>query len=146
MKVLQKCLVKIEFLNPSLAGHDKPCLSKQCRSRSVGLIPHFSSFLSLFPSPFFCLFLRISYAGPFEPHLIGVDRAALQRFNCKSLADRQMRHYKVILTKPALMAQYDACLPGDQEVADSIPTRSSKILSWSLIIKYFLQSLDSPFC
>ena len=33
--------------------------------------------LSLFPSLFFCLFLRISYAGPFEPRLIGVDGVAL---------------------------------------------------------------------
>ena len=24
------------FINPSLAEHDMPCLSKQCRSRSVG--------------------------------------------------------------------------------------------------------------
>ena len=24
------------FFNPSLAEHDVPCLSKQCRSRSVG--------------------------------------------------------------------------------------------------------------
>ena len=37
------------------------------------LIPHFPSFLSLFPSLFFCLFLRISYAGPFEPRLIVID-------------------------------------------------------------------------
>ena len=43
------------------------------------LIPYFS--LSLFPFVFFCLFLRISYAGPFEPPLIGVDRAALQKYN-----------------------------------------------------------------
>ena len=48
------------------------------------LIPHyFSSFLSLFPSLFFCLFLRISYARPFELHLLGVDRAALRRYNGK---------------------------------------------------------------
>ena len=30
--------------------------------------------------PFFCFFLRISYAGPFRPLLIGVDRAALRRY------------------------------------------------------------------
>ena len=29
---------------------------------------------------FFCLFLRISYAGTFEPRLIGVDGAALRRY------------------------------------------------------------------
>ena len=47
------------------------------------LIPLFSSFLSLFPSILFYLFLRISYAGPFGPHLIGVDGAALRRYNDK---------------------------------------------------------------
>ena len=41
------------------------------------LIPHFSSFSLSLPSLFFCLFLHISYAGPFEPRLIGVDGAAL---------------------------------------------------------------------
>ena len=39
--------------------------------------------LSLIPSLFFCFFLPISYAGPFEPRLIGVDRAALRRYNSK---------------------------------------------------------------
>ena len=43
----------------------------------------FSSFLSLFSCLFFCLFLCISYAGPFEPRLIGVDGTALQRYNGK---------------------------------------------------------------
>ena len=47
------------------------------------LIPHFSSFLSSFPFLFFRPFLRISYAGPFEPRLIGVDGAALRRYNGK---------------------------------------------------------------
>ena len=47
------------------------------------LIPHFSSFSSVFPSLFFCLFLRISYAGPFERRLIGVDVAALRKYNGK---------------------------------------------------------------
>ena len=45
------------------------------------IFPPFS--LSLFLSLFFCLFLHISYAGPFEPHLIGVDGTALQRYNGK---------------------------------------------------------------
>ena len=43
----------------------------------------FSSFLSLFPSLFFCLFLPISYTGVFGTHLIGVDRAAVWRYNGK---------------------------------------------------------------
>ena len=50
--------------------------------------PIFSSFLSpslsLFPPFFFfCLFLCISYAGPFEPRLIGIDGAALRMYNGK---------------------------------------------------------------
>ena len=32
---------------------------------------------------FFCLFLRISYAGPFEPRLVDVVGAALRRYNGK---------------------------------------------------------------
>ena len=44
------------------------------------LISHF--FLSL-SSLFFCLSLCISYAGPFEPGLIGIDGAALPRYNGK---------------------------------------------------------------
>ena len=44
----------------------------------------------------------------------------------------------------ALEAQLGASLTGDQEVADSIPATSSNILSWRLILKYFLQSF-SPF-
>ena len=41
----------------------------------------FPSVLS--PSIFFCLILRILYAGPFESRLIGVDGAALRRYNYK---------------------------------------------------------------
>ena len=51
------------------------------------LIPHFfllSFSLSLsLSSLFFCLFLCISYAGPFEPRLIGIDGAALRMYNGK---------------------------------------------------------------
>ena len=32
---------------------------------------------------FLLLFLCILYAGPFEPHLIGIDRAALRRYKSK---------------------------------------------------------------
>ena len=46
--------------------------------------PAFFPPFSLSFSLFFCLFLGISNAGPFEPHLIGVDWAALQRYNGKS--------------------------------------------------------------
>ena len=41
------------------------------------------SILSLFPYLFICFFLRISYAGPFEPRLTGVNGAALRRYNGK---------------------------------------------------------------
>ena len=43
------------------------------------------------------------------------------------------------------MAQMDACLTGDQEVVGYIPAGSDNILSWRLIMKYFLRSF-SPFC
>ena len=43
----------------------------------------------------------------------------------------------------ASVAQSDACLIGDQEVADSIPIRPDNILSWRVIMKYFLQSVSA---
>ena len=45
---------------------------------------------------------------------------------------------------PASVAQLDACPTGDQEVTGSIPTEVGNILSWRLIMKYFLRSF-SPF-
>ena len=45
---------------------------------------------------------------------------------------------------PALVAQLDARPTGDQEVAGSTPTEVGNILSWRLIMKYFLRSF-SPF-
>ena len=47
--------------------------------------------------------------------------------------------------RPASMAQLDARPTGDQEVAGSIPAGPSNILSWLLIMKYFLGSF-SPYC
>ena len=41
--------------------------------------PPFSLLFLSLSSLFVCLFLRISYAGPFEPRLIGVDGAALRK-------------------------------------------------------------------
>ena len=38
----------------------------------------------------------------------------------------------------ASMAQLDARLTGDQEVAGSTPAKVGNILSWRLIVKYFL--------
>ena len=46
--------------------------------------------------------------------------------------------------EPALVAQLDARLTGDQEVVGSTPAEVGNILSWRLIMKSFLQSL-SPF-
>ena len=46
--------------------------------------------------------------------------------------------------KPALMAESDAHPTGYQEVVGSVPSGSGNILSWRLILKYFLQ-LFSPF-
>ena len=51
---------------------------------------------------------------------------------------------KVNILQPALVAQLDARPTGDQEVAGSTPTEVGNILSWRLIMKYFLRSF-SPF-
>ena len=64
----------------------------------------------------------------------------------------------VLWVQPVLVAQLDApsdwrpggCSwmrrpTGDQEVAGSIPAEVGNILSWRLIMKYFLRSF-SPFC
>ena len=45
---------------------------------------------------------------------------------------------------PASVAQLDARPTGDQEVAGSTPAEVGNILSWRLIMKYFLWSF-SPF-
>ena len=45
---------------------------------------------------------------------------------------------------PASVAQLDARPTGDQEVAGSTPAEVGNILSWRLIMKYFLRSF-SPF-
>ena len=42
------------------------------------------------------------------------------------------------------MAQLDARPTGDQEVAGSTPAEVGNILSWRLIMKYFLQSFSLP--
>ena len=46
--------------------------------------------------------------------------------------------------RPASVAQLDAGPTGDKEVAGSTPTEVGNILSWRLIMKYFLRSF-SPF-
>ena len=46
--------------------------------------------------------------------------------------------------EPAGVAQLDATPTGDQEVAGSTPAEVGNILSWRLIMKYFLRSF-SPF-
>ena len=48
-------------------------------------------------------------------------------------------------TVSASVAQLDARPTGDQEVAGSTPAEVDNILSWRLIVKYFLQPI-SPFC
>ena len=49
------------------------------------------------------------------------------------------------MSGPTSVAQLNACSTGDQEVAGSIPAEVGNILSWRLIMKYFLRSLSS-FC
>ena len=51
---------------------------------------------------------------------------------------------KVFQSQPASVAQLDARPTGDQEVAGSTPAEVGNILSWRLIMKYFLRSF-SPF-
>ena len=51
-------------------------------------------------------------------------------------------HFKFM---PASVAQLDARPTGDQEVPGSTPAEVGNILSWRLIMKYFLRSF-SPFC
>ena len=46
--------------------------------------------------------------------------------------------------EPASVAQLDVRPTGDQEVAGSTPAEVGNILSWRLIMKYFLRSF-SPF-
>ena len=45
---------------------------------------------------------------------------------------------------PALAPELDACPTGDQEVVGLTPATVGNILSWRLIMKYFLRSF-SPF-
>ena len=52
--------------------------------------------------------------------------------------------FYTIVRLPASVAQLDARLTGDQEVAGSTPAEVGNILSWKLIMKYFLRSF-SPF-
>ena len=45
--------------------------------------------------------------------------------------------------EPTMVAQLDARPTGDQEVAGSTPHHVGNILSWRLIMKYFLRSFYS---
>ena len=49
------------------------------------------------------------------------------------------------IIKPASLGQLDVRPTGDQEVVGSTPAEVGNILSWRLILKYFLRSF-SPFC
>ena len=48
-------------------------------------------------------------------------------------------------SKPALVAQLDMRPTGDQDGCGLDPHQAGNILSWRLIMKYFLRSF-SPFC
>ena len=57
--------------------------------------------LSLFHSLFFYIFLRISYARPFESPLIGVNWAALRRYNGKpNICGSKIWPFVFLLRKP----------------------------------------------
>ena len=53
--------------------------------------------------------------------------------------------FRYPIRRPALVAQLDTHLTGDQEVARSTPSEVGNILLWRLMMKYFLRSF-SPFC
>ena len=57
----------------------------------------------------------------------------------------KLKGQKNTYTKNALVAPLDVYPIGDHGFAGLIPTWSGNILSWRLIIKYFLRSF-SPFC
>ena len=57
------------------------------------------------------------------------------------LVNQLLDSYQIL---PASVAQLDARPTGDQEVAGSTPAEVGNILSWRLIMKYFLRSF-SPF-
>ena len=46
------------------------------------------------------------------------------------------------MTMPASVVKLDARPTGDQEVAGSTPAEVGNILSWRLIMKYFLRSFS----
>ena len=48
----------------------------------------------------------------------------------------------MVKVEPALVAQLDARPTEDQEVAGSTPAEVGNILSWRLIMKYFLRSFS----
>ena len=59
-------------------------------------------------------------------------------------ADMHTGSGNYLVCLPAPVAQLDACPTGDQEVVGSTPAKVGNILSWRLIMKYFLRSF-SPF-
>ena len=56
----------------------------------------------------------------------------------------QIRMFGAHANLPASVAQLDARPTGDQKVAGSTPAEVGNILSWRLIMKYFLRSFP-PF-
>ena len=76
---------------------------------------------------------------------------ALAKFNItptdklRDAREKTQQPIRLPLTQlPASVAQLDARPTGDQEVAGSTPAEVGNILSWRLIMKYFLRSF-SPF-
>ena len=62
-----------------------------------------------------------------------------EKKNVDILFSGAMNKYLVL----AFVAQLDACPSGDQEVAGSTPAEVGNILTWRLIMKYFLRSFSS---
>ena len=97
-------------------------VNKPIGVRAIEVQPYIfniSTTATFLQQPILCLFAAVvPYAGICHVHM------------CKLLAS---------------VAQSDACPTGDQEVTGSIPAGSANILSWRLIMKYFLLWF-SPFC
>ena len=62
--------------------------------------------------------------------------------NCLFVNHFMGKMRKIFQNVPASVTQSAARPTGDQEVAGSIPARSGNMLSWRLIMKYFLWSFS----
>ena len=74
-------------------------------------------------------------------NLLGLQECILTDFNARNKILTARLHHLEYHFGPASVVRSDVRLTGDQEVADSIPAGYGNILSWRLIMTYFLRSL-----